>query len=72
MGSQGRIVHIVGDIISQLDSTPLFAREMLGKLLAAVDEPKLVLIALHPSIPEVIRNLSRLDVSAQQQQRVFC
>ena len=31
---------------------------MLGKFLAAVDEPELVLVALHPNLPETIKTAS--------------
>lgn len=55
--AQGSIVHIVGDIIAQLNSTAPFARKMLGKFLAAVDEPELMLVALHSKIPGIIKKL---------------
>lgn len=58
MRAQGSIVHIVGDIIAQLNSTALFARKMLGKFLTTVDVPELMLVALHSNSPGVIKKLS--------------
>lgn len=34
---------------------------MLGKLLTAVNEPELMLVALHPVMPEAIRTVSCLN-----------
>lgn len=71
MRSQSCVIDIIGNVMSQLNCAALLTRKMLGKLFAAVNEPELMLIALHVMTPEVAAYIASINCTSELKNKGF-